>query len=240
MKTTRLNFTTDWRGLTDYREALAVQQACWERRRAGAADPAAGSSPLGGTIPSWRTHLPSDDILLGFEHPPVITLGSRGRASEDLVGAGAIPVVTTDRGGQATLHAPGQLVIYPIFDLRARGVGAREFVAALQEATRRLLRDHGVESRPAEGAGLVTARGKIAFIGLRIDRGVTRHGLSLNVANDLALFGKIRSCGVRDAALDRLADHARAPDLAGLFETWSGHFARVLAAPARGPELSDQ
>lgn len=218
MKTTRLNFTTDWRGLTDYPAALEIQRASWERRRAG--------SP-------WRIEIPSDDLLLGFEHPSVITLGSRGSLVADISPEAAgsdIPVIPTDRGGQATLHSPGQLVIYPIFDLRARGLGVREFVEAIQEATRLLLLDYGVTSRPAEGAGLVTERGKIAFIGLRIERGITRHGVSLNVTNDLSLFSTIRSCGVRGAALDRLSDYgAELPSLQLLFEAWSGHFAHILA-----------
>lgn len=231
MKTTRLNFTTDWRGLTDYAAALELQRAAWEKRRSGALPETATSS--------WRMNLPSEDQLFGFEHPAVITLGSRGSATVDVVGheiPHEIPVVPTDRGGQATLHSPGQLVIYPIFDLRARGLGVREFVEALQEATRRLLLEFGVASTPADGAGLVTERGKIAFIGLRIERGITRHGVSLNVANDLSLFGSIRSCGVRGAALDRLADHvAEPPSLQLLFEAWSGHFACILAS-LKSPE----
>lgn len=209
MKTTKSNFTTDWRGLTPYEAALRIQAQTWQKRCAGA---------IG-------------DILLGFEHPAVITLGSRATLVEDVVGAGSeIPRIMTDRGGQATLHSPGQLVIYPIFDLRARGISVREFVGALQQATQDLLADFGIAATPAPGAGLMTERGKIAFIGLRIERGVTRHGLSLNLSNELSLFQGIRSCGVLAARLDRWADHGvEVPPMPRVFELWAEHFARILA-----------
>ncbi len=199
-----------WLGLFDYSAALETQKKYWN----SVYDQSAG------------------DTVLGLEHPAVITLGSRGESAQDLLG-GALPCVVTDRGGQATLHSEGQLVIYPVVDLRRRGLGVREFVEILQTTTEQLLLEFGIQSKPAAGAGLETETGKIAFIGLRVERGITRHGLSLNVVNDLCLFAQIRSCGVSAARLDRMANHpgfARTqPDLKAIFDTWTQFFERNLA-----------
>lgn len=212
-----------WLSLMDYESALQAQSRSWNSARAAI----------------LRNEISAS--ILGLEHPAVVTLGSRGQADQDL--KAKIPFVRTDRGGQATLHSPGQLVIYPILALQQWKLGVREFVEILQTTTQALLQQYGIESRVAAGAGLQTAHGKIAFIGLRVERGVTRHGLSLNVRNDLGLFSQIRSCGVETASLDRMIDRAtdptQIPPLEQLFTEWLRHFALVLgkSGAAQNPGL---
>jgi len=170
--------------------------------------------------------------VLGLEFKPVITLGVRGRADEDLAHVdSSIPVVQTDRGGQATMHTPGQLVVYPMIDLKIYGIGVRDFVCVLSKATSATLKHYGIESFSSDEApGLYTMRGKIAFIGIRLDRGVVRHGLSLNVSNDLAQFSAIRSCGVSSAAIDRVNNYETtlSVDLNSVFQKWMIEFQREL------------
>lgn len=151
--------------------------------------------------------------VLGLEHAPTITLGCRGRAEDDLLAPLATlknlgwAVETSDRGGQATLHEPGQLVIYPILRWSEFGWGPREYVAQLLETTARTLADLGLEARvDVERAGVYTPRGKIGFCGLRLQNGVSRHGLSLNVHNPLGSFQLIRPCGFAQESITRLID----------------------------------
>lgn len=171
--------------------------------------------------------------IFGMEFQPVITLGVRGDLKNDLAWPRAdIPIVQTDRGGQATMHTPGQLVVYPMIDLKTYGIGVRDFVCIITRATSAILKKHGIESFSTEAPGLFTVRGKIAFIGIRLDRGVVRHGLSLNVNNDLASFESIRSCGVSAAMHDRVRDYrassSEGVDLAMVFHAWVVEFEREL------------
>tara|TARA_B110001454_G_scaffold122549_1_gene114456 strand:- start:46973 stop:47704 length:732 start_codon:yes stop_codon:yes gene_type:complete len=171
--------------------------------------------------------------VLAMEFHPVITLGVRGRAEDDLVLAAEskIPVVKTDRGGQATMHMPGQLVVYPMIDLKAYGIGVRDFVCVMSKATSSTLKNYGIKAFSSDEApGLYTVHGKIAFIGIRLDRGVVRHGLSLNVMNDVAQFTAIRSCGVTSAAIDRVGNYETLlpMDLKSVFEKWMIEFGREL------------
>ncbi|MBL7555314.1 MAG: lipoyl(octanoyl) transferase LipB [Bdellovibrionaceae bacterium] len=180
--------------------------------------------------------------VLGLEFKPVITLGVRGRAEEDLAGVdNSIPVIQTDRGGQATMHTPGQLVVYPMMDLKTYGIGVRDFVCVISKATSATLKHYGIESFSSDEApGLYTVRGKIAFIGIRLDRGVVRHGLSLNVSNDLAHFSAIRSCGVSSAAIDRVKNYETtlSLDLNSVFQKWMIEFQRELDLVQRAnPEI---
>lgn len=180
--------------------------------------------------------------VLGLEFRPVITLGVRGRKDKDLARHdNHIPVVPTDRGGQATLHTPGQLVIYPMIDLKAYGLGVRDFVCMISKGTADLLRHYGIESFSADEApGLYTATGKIAFMGIRLDRGVVRHGLSLNVSNDLSHFSAIRSCGVASAAIDRVKNYETklSLDLNSVFQKWVIEFKHQLDLVQRAkPEI---
>ncbi len=142
-------------------------------------------------------------LLLLLEHPPVITLGARGTDS-DLVDGGLgdtghplVPVVRSVRGGGATLHAPGQLVSYPVVPVPRRDL--RLFVRSLEEVVVRVLAEYGVRSERSAGRpGVYVGEAKIASVGLRCRRWVSSHGTSLNVSIDLDLFDRIVSCGEPD------------------------------------------
>ncbi len=143
------------------------------------------------------------DQLLIVEHPPVITLG-RGttagqlrRPPEALARAG-VPVVQTDRGGGATYHGPGQLIGYPIVDLRRSRRTVRQFLRDLEAALVAVLRVEDIDAFVRPGlTGVWTAEGKICAIGIAVRRGITRHGFALNVRTDLSHFDHIVPCGLR-------------------------------------------
>lgn len=150
------------------------------------------------------------DQLWLVEHDPVFTQGRAGKP-EHLLMPGDIPVVQTDRGGQVTYHGPGQVVLYPLIDVRRAGLGVRELVTALERAVIALLAEQGVEARArpdAPGVYVETPAGeaKIASLGLRIRRGGSFHGVALNVDGDLAPFARINPCGYAGMAMTRLAD----------------------------------
>lgn len=150
----------------------------------------------------------TDELWL-VEHPPVFTQGRNGRA-EHPIASGDIPVVHSDRGGQVTYHGPGQAVAYPLVDLRRSGISVREYVTRLEQGVIELLAGLGLAGfrRPgAPGIFLDQPQGpKVASLGLRVRSGCAYHGVSLNVANDLAPFARIHPCGFRDLAVTRLAD----------------------------------
>jgi len=152
----------------------------------------------------------TDDELWLVEHPPVFTQGRNGHP-EHLLNITGIPVVETDRGGQVTYHGPGQCVAYPLLDLRRRGWGVRHYVEELEQAVIDLLAGYGLAGVRKEGAPGVyldlPGLPKIAAIGLRVRRGCTYHGVSLNLTNDLEPFGMINPCGYAGMAVTRLADH---------------------------------
>ena len=166
--------------------------------------------------------------IFGFEFDPVITLGKRSEPAVDLCGSvpAEIEICAVERGGHATLHSPGQLVIYPVVSLRDMGWNVRDYVCWLQRVTRDCLKSFGITSRAGEEPGLYTDVGKIAFFGVRIRRGVTQHGVSINVSNDLRLFRHIRSCGVLSESFDRMARHGQFA-LDEVFEAWVGSAALV-------------
>lgn len=145
------------------------------------------------------------------EHEPVFTQGKAGKP-EHLLMPGDIPVVQTDRGGQVTYHGPGQVVLYPLIDVRRAGLGVRDLVSALEEAVVTLLAEHGVEARARPDAPGVyveepgIGEAKIASLGLRIRRGGSFHGVALNVDGDLSPFQRINPCGHAGMAMTRLAD----------------------------------
>lgn len=163
------------------------------------------------------------EMLWICEHPPVFTQGLAGKA-EHVLAAGDIPVVQTDRGGQVTYHGPGQVVAYPLLDLKARGYFVKEYVYRLEEAVIRTLMHFGLTGHRVRGAPgiylrlddpasharlldtdglplqakeLATRRdiGKIAALGIKVSRHYTYHGLALNVAMDLEPFTRINPCG---------------------------------------------
>ena len=153
----------------------------------------------------------TEDELWLVEHPPVFTQGMAGK-SEHLLGHSEIPVVQVDRGGQVTYHGPGQLVAYPLVDVRRLGLGVRELVSRIEQSLIDLLASYGVSAEArADAPGVYVDGAKIASLGLRIRRGCSFHGLALNVDMDLQPFQRINPCGYAGLAMTQLADHVAGP-----------------------------
>lgn len=186
-----------------------------------------------------RTDATVDELWL-VEHDPVFTLGQAGK-DEHVLAPGDIPVVHVDRGGQVTYHGPGQLVAYPLIDLRRLGIGVRELVHRLEQVGIDLLAEYGIDVERREGApGLYTGGRKILAIGIRVRRGCTFHGIALNNDLDLEPFTRINPCGYRGLETTRIADFTAAPTLPALAERYVAHFARLFghdAAPMIASEL---
>ncbi len=144
------------------------------------------------------------DELWCLQHHPVLTLGQAGKI-EHVLNPGAIPVIQVDRGGQVTYHGPGQLVCYLLIDLRRRGLGPRQLVTQIEEALIRLLALYKVNAaNRADAPGVYVDGAKVASLGLRIRRGCSFHGLSLNVDMDLSPFNTINPCGYAGLAVTQL------------------------------------
>jgi len=185
-------------GRLDYATALELQRSLVELRKRG---------EIG-------------DVLLLLEHMPVITLGRNAKAehvlaSREQLEARGVEVFECDRGGDVTYHGPGQLVGYPIFDLRGfstpagprKTLGAVEFVRRLEEVLIRTCADFGIAARRVSGrTGVWTEHSdsKVAAIGVHISRGVTSHGFALNVSTDLDAFQLIVPCGIADKSVTSL------------------------------------
>jgi lipoyl(octanoyl) transferase len=216
-------------GRLDYSSALALQQQVCELRKQG--------------------HI--GDVLLLVEHPPVLTLGRNAHrehvvASVQLLAGRGISLFETNRGGDVTYHGPGQLVGYPILDLRgfAPPLGIVEYLRRLEEVLIRSCADFGVLTERIPGrAGVWTMPGgsvaekKIAALGVHVSRGVTSHGFALNVSTDLRDFDLIVPCGIRDrgvtsleAEVDAEVDAAstRVPTLDEVSNSVARHFGRVF------------
>lgn len=162
-----------------------------------------------------RVHAnPSEIYLLGLEHSDVVTLGRRAVLKDDLrVSPEDLEKLNfqyfyANRGGQATLHNKGQLVIYPIINLNHYSISVREFVCILEKSIQAVLKNLGIETHLKDGIpGVFTDKGKIAFVGLHVSRGVTSHGISINISNNLEDFSLIRSCGVDKESFDKLNNY---------------------------------
>lgn len=167
-------------GLMDYKKAWNLQHDLWTRR-------------VSGELP---------DLLLFVEHPHVITLGRRGNrsyliASQEVLDARAISICHVERGGDVTYHGPGQLVVYPIFDLKGYGYRLIRYVDQLEEVILRTLKDFGMEGKKDSlNRGVWINGEKIASIGVTIKRWVSFHGLALNYETDLSYFDLIHPCGL--------------------------------------------
>lgn len=162
-------------------------------------------------------------LFLGFEtQKPTITLGRSAQAeSEILTSFDNCHVISTDRGGQATLHSPGQLVIFPVISLKSENgtfIGPRDLVCELLTWMYESLKLEVGSKLLKEDDGLYTDRGKLGFIGLRIRNKRVFHGISLNVSNDLSEFSSIRSCGREQAQHDLLANYLNNPQPKQVFE----------------------
>ena len=145
------------------------------------------------------------DELWLLEHEPVFTLGMNADPSH-VLGAGDIPVIRIDRGGQVTYHGPGQLVAYPLIDLRRAQLGVRDLVSALERATIELAAHYRIEAQcRAKSPGVFVADRKLASVGLRVRRGGSYHGLAVNVNMDLEPFRRINPCGYVGLAMTQLA-----------------------------------
>lgn len=159
-----------------------------------------------------------DEIWI-TEHPPVYTLGLNGK-HEHLLKAHDIPLVETDRGGQITYHGPGQLVVYLLVDLRRVALGPRQVVSLLENTMVDVLRQYGIAAQArADAPGVYVDGKKIGSLGLRIKRGCSYHGLSLNNAMDLTPFRNINPCGHAGLEVTQLADlgvQVRTHELAAL------------------------
>jgi lipoyl(octanoyl) transferase len=159
-----------------------------------------------------RTPDTPDEFWL-LEHQPVFTLGLAGK-HDHILAAGDIPVVQVDRGGQVTYHGPGQLVVYTLIDLKRAGLTIRDLVSALENAVIDTVAEYGIESRNrCEAPGVYVGEEKLASIGLRIRRGCSYHGLSLNVDMDLAPFERINPCGYEGMRMTQLSELGGPDDL---------------------------
>ena len=168
-------------------------------------------------------------FFLGFEsRHGVITKGLRTE-EEDILWSDKqlkkqkIDTVSLKRGGRATLHTPGQLVIYPVIHLSSFKLKVKDFILLIENITRECLLDVGMATKRLEkDSGLSTPHGKIAFFGIHISEGVNQHGLAINVNNDLDLFHSIKSCGVQNRPHDNLKNNNIPLSTKELFEKWTG------------------
>lgn len=167
-----------------------------------------------------------------LEHKPVITLGRRvsliDLKDNELLAKG-YTLQKTDRGGEVTLHQPGQLVFYPILNIRALKLTVKNYICLLLKATRDALKQSGVDCEVNnDKPGVYTRKGKIGFIGVRVDRGVTRHGVSINFNNSLTDFSFITSCGVENQKLDRVVDTVKDLSKLQFTQSWKAEFLKQL------------
>lgn len=170
----------------------------------------------------------ADELWL-VQHPPVFTQGQAGKP-EHLLLPGDIPVIQTDRGGQVTFHGPGQLVAYPLLDLRRLKMGVRDLVTLIEQSLVSVLNQQGIMAyAKADAPGVYVEGAKIASLGLRVRRGCSFHGLALNVDMDLTPFQRINPCGYQGLAMTQMRDLlAGPPDLARVEDQLIAEFVQKL------------
>lgn len=152
-----------------------------------------------------RTEETTDELWI-LEHSPVYTLGMAGKA-EHILDAGEIPVIKTDRGGQVTYHGPGQLVMYPLVDLKRKAIGIKKYVSLLEQIIIDMLAQTGITGDRRKGApGVYVNEKKIAALGVRVRKGRCYHGLALNVNMDLGPFQTINPCGYPNLEVTQLKE----------------------------------
>jgi lipoyl(octanoyl) transferase len=189
--------------------------------------------------PTWRAmqaqvdarDASTPDELWLLEHPPVFTVGLAGDPAH-LLAPGDIPVIHVDRGGQVTYHGPGQIVAYPLVDLRRHRLSVHGLVHALEDAAIALAGERGITAVARRDAPGVYVHGrKLASVGLRIRRGASYHGLAFNVAMDLEPFSRINPCGMPGLEVTQLSDLATGlPPLRELAMELGSHIVRALDA----------
>ena len=173
------------------------------------------------------------DELWIVEHERVFTLGQAGKWEHVLL-PGDIPVVPVDRGGQVTYHGPGQIVAYPLVDLRRAGLGVREFVQRIEQAIIDTLAEWNIVALRRPGApGVYVAGAKVAALGLRVRRGCTFHGLAFNVNMDLEPFRRINPCGFQGLEVTQVLDLGGPSRLADVETVLVGELARQFGVPAQ-------
>ncbi|HEU0152324.1 MAG TPA: lipoyl(octanoyl) transferase LipB [Arenimonas sp.] len=182
------------------------------------------------------------DELWLVEHDPVFTLGQAGKP-EHVLAPGDIPVLQVDRGGQVTYHGPGQLVAYPLVDLRRLGIGVRELVCRIEQAVIDVLAGYGIAAARKDGApGIYVDGAKVMALGLRVRRGCSFHGLAFNVAMDLEPFRRINPCGYEGLEVTSVLDLGGPGDPAalapGLVQALSRTLGLVPRSSADLPDLS--
>jgi lipoyl(octanoyl) transferase len=209
-------------GLVPYPEALALQRSLVEQRRSGEVS----------------------DLLLLVEHPHVLTLGVRGDggrshilAAPEVLRARGVEVYEAGRGGDITYHGPGQIVGYPIIDLKPDRCDVHRYVRDLEDVLIRTAADFGIAATRVQGrTGVWVGTEKLAAIGVRLSRWITSHGFALNVATDLDYFSLIVPCGIADrgvTSLERLL--ARPVDRAHVEACIVAHFREVFACTSFAP-----
>ena len=176
------------------------------------------------------------DELWLVEHDPVFTLGQAGKW-EHILQAGVIPVIPVDRGGQVTYHGPGQLVAYPLLDLRRLGIGVRELVQRIEQTVIDTLAHWNIVGRRQAGApGVYVDDAKIAALGLRIRRGCSFHGLAFNVAMDLEPFNRINPCGFHGLTITQVVDLGGPSKLDQVAAVLVAEFVRIFGLVARAAD----
>jgi lipoyl(octanoyl) transferase len=191
--------------------------------------------------PTWRAmqrftderDASTPDEIWFLEHPPVFTLGMNASPAHVLA-PGDIPVVQIDRGGQVTYHGPGQLVVYPLIDLRRAGLGVRDLVTALERSVIDFAAGFGITAECRRHApGVYVSDRKLASVGIRVRRGASYHGLALNVNLDLEPFGRINPCGYQGLQMTRLAELGGPDTVASAAHGLESHLLRALGFQAR-------
>ena len=166
----------------------------------------------------WRLHEKErPDIFLVTEHPPVFTLGKRGgrgslTVGEEFIKSRGVDIVQTERGGDITYHGPGQIVVYPIVQLREAGLSVKSYVDLLEEVMIATAADFGVKAgRDERNRGIWVANNKIGSIGIRVRHGVSFHGLAFNATLDFEHFSWIQPCGLAGVGVTSVARESKEP-----------------------------
>lgn len=201
-------------GMVDYHEALLMQERVAEARREGTFD---------------------EDVLFLLEHPPTITIGRQGTTGELLAGTDTLEkmnvrVYHIGRGGRLTYHGPGQLVGYPIIDLRRHGRDLHRYLRRLEETIIHSLRSFGIEAGRKEGlTGVWIGEDKIASIGIQVKRWITMHGFALNVSPDMRHFQLLQPCGFSADVMTSMQELAAKPvDMKTVLDSVREAFADVF------------
>ncbi len=210
-KTTELKYTNNhhiefqYLDLIEYNEALKLQHNLFEKVKSE-----------------------DKNFILGLQHPSVISLGHRANQNEQVIAHPTIPIVKSSRGGLATVHSEGQLVIYPLLNIRKFKWTVHNYIHLLLCTTKETFEEYSIDSHfDLKNVGIYTQHGKIAFCGVQIKNGISLHGLSINVQNNLDLFNQIISCGIKNQKLDVMKNYKNNISLYEFFEKWKKNFIKL-------------